>query len=449
MYNRTETIAPPPYRSPADSFVSCFDGIWAATALGAILFSYTLGSKGALLILLMMPVYIVVRWRSFPRLLLTVTPILLLPSFAMLSAFWSPIPGSTLYYGFQYFLTVMIGATLGAGTDRRQALAGIFASFAILALSNLLFGREVGWGGGGASRVTTAFAGLFGSKNTAADTAAVGVLVAVAMLIATLRDRRFTFSAMALLVLSIDLWILRRAESTGALVACLIAIVAMVAWNFSRLLSTQARTGGFLAVGGVAIVALTLQGLWREPLMAALLEATGKDPTLTGRTYIWDRAFALIEIRPALGLGYNAFWYHGNIEAEGLWLFAGIGERTGFNFHNTFIEILVHLGIVGLALYAFVMLGHFLLLLGRTARAPTDLGILFTAYLSYVAVRLSIETQAFGPFSFSTVMVMAGLACARRKSQESIAAPEQSRARLASPQWRSTRELPSGATETT
>ncbi|UYY57050.1 O-antigen ligase family protein [Sphingomonas sp. S2-65] len=415
MVLATTGIARPPHRPGAGDPLRWFDGVWTAVALGAILFSYSFGAKGVLLILLLMPTYIAVRWRSFPGLLLTIAPILLLPAFAVLSALWSLKPESTFYYGVQYFLTVMIGATIGAGTDRRQALAGIFTAFAILAVSNLLFGRDVGWGGGGASRVTTAFAGLFGSKNTAADTAAVGVLVGVAMLISSLRDRRLIVALLALLVLSTDLWILRRAESTGALVACLLGMVAMVGWNISRLLSSQTRTASFLALGGLAAIAAALQSFWREPLTATLLEATGKDPTLTGRTYIWERAFALIETRPALGLGYNAFWYHGNIEAEGLWLFAGIGERTGFNFHNTFIEILVHLGIVGLMLYATVVLSHFFLLIVRTARAPTDLGILFTAYLSYVAVRLTIETQAFGPFSFSTTMVMAGLACAARK----------------------------------
>jgi hypothetical protein len=43
---------------------------------------------------------------------------------------------------------------------------------------------------------------------------------------------------------------------------------------------------------------------------------------------------------------------------------------------------------------------------------PNDLGILFCAHLAYVAVRLSIESQALQPFAFSTMMAMVGLGCA-------------------------------------
>lgn len=408
-----------------------FDAVWTAVAMGAVLFVYTFGSKAVVVILALMPVYFIVRFRDAPRLLSSIAPILLLPGFAMLSSIWSIEPGTSLYYGFQYFVTVMVGATIGAGTDRRQALYGLFAAFGIFAVVSLLLGRDVGWGGGGASRVTTAFAGITGSKNAAADTAASGVMVASAMLVASLRDRRLLVAGAALGVLAIDLWILRRAESTGALVACLVAVMALVAWNIAKLFTAQARTAVFMALGAIVAIAALLYKFWLTPLLAMLLKAAGKDATLTGRTYIWDKAFSLVEARPVLGLGYSAFWRQGNIDAEGLWMFAGITGRAGFNFHNTFIEILVHLGYVGLLLYALIAVGLFVMLVIRTIRAPNDVSILFCAYLAYVTVRLSIETQAFGPFSFSTTMVTAGLGCAVYGRRQALRAT-----RAAAPRWR-------------
>lgn len=413
-----------------------FDAVWTAAAIGSVLFSYALGSKAALVILALMPIYFAVRFRNVPRLLAVTGPVLLLPGFAMASAIWSIEPGTTLYYGFQYLVTVMVGATIGAGTDRRQALYGLFVAFAVLAVTSILLGREVGWGGGGASRVTTAFAGMTGSKNAAADTAAGGVIVATAMLVFALRERRVFLVCAAAMIVAIDFWILRRAESTGALVACSVAVLALIGWNLVRLVSAQARTALFMAIGAVVALAAALQKLWLVPLIDAMLKATGKDPSLTGRTYIWDKAFALIEARPVLGLGYSAFWRRGNIDAEGLWLFAGIEGRAGFNFHNTFIEILVHLGILGLVLFALVACGYLTLLIVRTMRVPNDLGILFCAYLSYVAVRLSIETQAFGPFTFSTTMVMAGLGCAVW-SRGRLAKPRAKAPISPAPRWRS------------
>ena len=44
-------------------------------------------------------------------------------------------------------------------------------------------------------------------------------------------------------------------------------------------------------------------------------------------------------------------------EAERLWEEFYVGSRSGFHFHNTFIEALVELGVVGLALAALVRSG--------------------------------------------------------------------------------------------
>ncbi|TPG16466.1 O-antigen ligase family protein [Sphingomonas koreensis] len=406
------SVAPPRTATEPRDLLKWFDLVWTAVAMGALLMVFQLGSTAALTIVLALPVYAFVRYRRLPRLLLSILPILLLPTFAMMSTLWSVAPGLTLYYGFQYLLTVAIGATIGAGIDRRQALFGLFLAFAGYAVISLLFGQEVGWGGGGASGITTAFSGISGSKNTAADSAAIGLLISLAIVVAMLRERTWPIAALAATIVAIDGWILRNAESTGALVACGLASIAMLGWSVARLLAASTRTAIFIIIGVAVGLAAALQSLWLQPLIAATLLATGKDPTLTGRTYIWDRGYRLIEARPMLGLGYNAFWRHGNIEAEGLWQFAGITSRTGFNFHNTFIEIMVHLGIVGLALYAVVIVSLFVIQIIRTMRSPTDISVLFCTYLSYVAVRVSIETQAFGPFAYSTAMIMAGLACA-------------------------------------
>jgi len=397
----------------------------------AVLFLFEFGSKGVLLILAILPVYAFIRYRTLPRVLLAVTPILLLPAFAMFSTLWSIAPDQTSYYAFQYFITVAIGAVMGAGTDRRQFLYGLFGAVAFYTVVSLALGRMVGWGGDG-SGVTTAFAGLTGSKNQAADLGAIGLMVSCSVAILAARERKGLLLLSCLAVMLINLWVLKVAESAGAIVAGLLAIAVLIGWNLVRPLAAEVRTAIFGAIALAALVAGALRDLWLQPLMDTVLQATGKDSTLTGRTYIWSRAHALIEQRPALGLGYSAFWRQGNLEAEGIWRYAGIASRTGFNFHNSFREVLVHLGYVGLALYAVVMLPLFILLWVRTMRAPDDVNILFCTYLSYVAIRLPIESLAFSPFLHSTVLIMAGLGCAvwRRGNVDDRVRPQMLRRRL-------------------
>jgi hypothetical protein len=84
----------------------------------------------------------------------------------------------------------------------------------------------------------------------------------------------------------------------------------------------------------------------------AILAATGKDITLTGRTDLWRVGLEQIAERPWLGQGYQAFWQPGNPEAEHLWRAFGIESRTGFHFHNLYLSNAVEIGIPGAALQA-------------------------------------------------------------------------------------------------
>ena len=96
-----------------------------------------------------------------------------------------------------------------------------------------------------------------------------------------------------------------------------------------------------------------------------LLGAFGKDATLTGRTYLWSEGWAAAAETPVVGIGYQAYWVQGFSEAERLWAEFYITSRSGFHFHNTYIEVLVELGFVGLVLIGLVMVRVLLAHLGR------------------------------------------------------------------------------------
>ncbi|MGH6915586.1 MAG: O-antigen ligase family protein, partial [Geminicoccales bacterium] len=74
------------------------------------------------------------------------------------------------------------------------------------------------------------------------------------------------------------------------------------------------------------------------------LELIGKDPTLTNRTIIWEKAADFGWERPWYGAGYGTFWEG---RAGRLWLLHGsaIGHA-----HNGFVDIWLQLGFIGAAL---------------------------------------------------------------------------------------------------
>jgi exopolysaccharide production protein ExoQ len=137
-----------------------------------------------------------------------------------------------------------------------------------------------------------------------------------------------------------------------------------------------------------------------------------KDPTLTGRTYLWQRAADLIAEKPALGKGFHAFWQQGNLDAEGLWQFAVIDNRSGFNFHNTAIEILVHLGWVGLIVCAATLIIAAGFLIARYLTRPTLVTCFWLSMLVYEMVRMPIESIGFNEFYYPTVLLFLALGSA-------------------------------------
>jgi exopolysaccharide production protein ExoQ len=152
-----------------------------------------------------------------------------------------------------------------------------------------------------------------------------------------------------------------------------------------------------------------------------------KDPTLTGRTYLWQRAADFIAEKPALGAGFDAFWVQGNPDAEGLWRYAGIIERMGFSFHNTLIELLVNIGWVGVFVVTVVAIVSTILLLRRVMTRPTLALCFWMSLLVYEFVRMPVEAIGMAPVAHPTLLLFAGFgaALAARRTAEARAALRQ------------------------
>ncbi|WP_024599318.1 O-antigen ligase family protein, partial [Pseudoalteromonas sp. TAE56] len=85
----------------------------------------------------------------------------------------------------------------------------------------------------------------------------------------------------------------------------------------------------------------------------------GKDPTLTGRTFIWLRGIENIHDNPILGTGYESIFYVGNPLAEEIWEFAHVPSGAGFHFHNMYIDMTVQLGMLGGLIFLILLAAFF------------------------------------------------------------------------------------------
>ena len=78
-------------------------------------------------------------------------------------------------------------------------------------------------------------------------------------------------------------------------------------------------------------------------ISARLAEAVGRDPTLTGRTVIWNAVLST-HTNPLIGSGYESFWLGPRLQE--VWAQTGGGITEA---HNGYLEIYLNLGIVGLS----------------------------------------------------------------------------------------------------
>src|SRR5437867_6169066 len=170
------------------------------------------------------------------------------------------------------------------------------------------------------------------------------------------------------------------------------AVLAMALWLFGK--ADSATSLGCFLIGGGLIGVMSLPGVARERTAVHLLvlgivflcvfglfldsdvglvQAMGRDTTLTGRTALCDQLLRM-PVDSLLGAGFESFWLGGRLEKfwRAYWWHPN-------QAHNGYIEVFLNLGWVGVALLGFVMVWGYGNIAGSLQQSP-ELGRLRLAY---------------------------------------------------------------------
>lgn len=395
------------------------DGGFSLLMFLLLLFSLQLGTLGAALLSLVILAYGAAMWRRLWSVLAPRAFLLVVPGFAVLSVFWSQAPGDSAKFALEFVLTVLAGLLLSAAKNPHAVFRGMATAFFIYVCAAIAFGHQTAVGAYG----DQAFSGLSDGKNLLADIAATGLLLSLGVAVHALQHSRPSWALAGFFAALVQFYAVAAAHSAGALLGLGFGLIAL-----AGLLAVYRAGMGLRAIlVGFLCVCLVVGAASYEWLSTQLIELGAdlfdKDPTLTGRTYLWYRADQLIAERPLLGRGFYAFWLQGDTDAEGLWRYAGITSRGGFSFHNTGVEILVQLGWLGLVTVLLTVLIGLGLLLRRFVLRPNLALCIWMSILLYELVRTPIEAVGMAPFYFSTILTFAALAAALGSSQHE-ASPE-------------------------
>jgi exopolysaccharide production protein ExoQ len=343
-----------------------------------------------------------------------------IPFLCCYSALWSDFPRASFYAGAGYVAMVACVVVIARTVSTKAYIKGMTLGCMVTLIASLMNARDVK----DEFSSSVSHIGLFGSKNEAGFFAEIGIIASLLILSSKMNFReKFVFG---LLPLFVTLYALYESKSASSDISLILALAAAAGAWFLHKLSPLARAVT-VCMGILGLITIgTLVSATNANVFDPVLKVFGKDTTLTGRTYLWSEGIRNGLKHPTLGYGYFAFWQPGRPEAEHYWSKFDIPGKSGFHFHNLFVQSFVDLGFVGLGLIVlFILCGLYKSLKaviknGLEPEAGLALGI-----SAMFLIRSFVEVDLFGPFGlgpliyFAIIPRLAREKTARERSLES------------------------------
>lgn len=377
-------------------------------ALSALILNTVFGTRAALFFLITGGMLLLVRPSTSLQAVLRFRYLLVLPLFCLLSILWSQFPAVTLRYSLQLAITVVIAIVMAYRIPAATFLRCLFGIYSIGLLASLLFGRirdDIG-----------AWVGIFGSKNAFAAVVSAFALASIAILFDRTAPRLMRLMALAGTAAAGPLLV--KAQSTGAMLFTIPAAAVALGIILSRHLNRLQKVALAFLIVTIGLACFIVVTQYADVLFENLLDVSGKDVTLTGRTDLWEFGKEIIREHPLLGVGYQAFWVQDYPPAEMLWAMFDIEARAGFNFHNAYVNNAVEIGLVGLAIEIAILYGALIRTYLWALRAPAPENAFLASFLTLVTCSSFIEVAIFFQFSITTLIVIAAYVYSARAGQE-------------------------------
>lgn len=284
------------------------------------------------------------RWRAMLFVLRHGGPLNLLLGFALVSVLWSDEPEVTLRRWVSLTQAALFGYCLLAAFPMARVLRLLAASIGLSMLASAAVALALPAAGTMQEpSLAGAWNGVFMHKSQLGSVAALGVLC-FGWLWRNEPGRRAW--NMGGVLLCIAMAVLAQSRSAQLVILLAVSFAAFLPLlRMPGLIRLWAAYG--MALTASAFAALMI--LFFGDIMAAL----GKDASLTGRLPGWATLLELGLQRPFGGHGYSAFFIADNAGVEDAWRHAG---WVMWNAHNAYLEILLQLGVPGLALVSWIIL---------------------------------------------------------------------------------------------
>ncbi len=384
-------------------FIDDWRGAWLSLLCGVALmfafsqawqapiFGYTTDqvASGALIRYFYYPFYVgafVLAWFCWRRLLDATwrTPlILILVGMCLVSVLWSIDPSGTIRRWIALFMTIFSAYAMAARFSWARLSEMLAIAFALMMAGSVVLAVAFPQLGRMQELFVGAWRGMWLEKNNLGAAMAIGFVASAAAALHN-PSRRWLWAAVAACMIAVTLL----STSKTALLAILIGGGGI---GFIAL----ARRGPVTGIALIWLAACLMLGLAAFMLFAPdhIFLLLGKDPTLTGRTFIWDGIARVMRARPLLGYGYGVVWTDEDAYAP----LAKITQVAGFrayHAHSCWYEVWLALGQVGIVIWACVFCEIWAKGLWRTARG--DGGYFALPMIGIYSLSSLTESMALG-----------------------------------------------------
>ncbi len=324
-----------------------------------------------------------IAWRRMLDATWRTASLLILLALCCLSTLWSIDPSGTIRRCVALLMTCLCSYAIAARFSWKRLNEVLSISFAVMAIASVILAVFFPKLGRMQELFVGAWRGVWLEKNNLGAIMAIGFVSATATAL-QIPARRIFWGCMAALMMALVLL----STSKTALMAMMIGVGGIVFVYLARrgpvlgVILTWVVVSILLAVAGFMLI---------EPDHVFLL--LGKDPTLTGRTFIWDGISRVMRSHPLLGYGYGVVWTDEDRFAP----LAKITQVAGFrayHAHSCWYEVWLAMGVVGLITWAAVFTETWIKGLWRTWKG--DAGYFALPMLGIYSLSSLTESMALG-----------------------------------------------------
>jgi exopolysaccharide production protein ExoQ len=327
-------------------------------------------------------------------------PTLLIPLFCIVSALWAPSASDAIRKGLLFALTSIVAIYAATRVSGRNILL-VFMGVETMAALMTLRAPQI---------VDGAWTGIFGQKNFLAMNMFILYVCALAVALDKGSCRWFRLTALVIAPMALALVVLAKSGTTTIMVIG--ATAALLGHAFLWQPASHIRHMRFLLVLAGAVFAITLAlvlfGFMQFDAQTSVLNALGKDSTLTGRTYLWEAAQREMAENPWLGRGADGFWRSEYGAANTILNFFHYDHYVKFSFHNSYLENGVAFGYPGF--WATVFLAAWALWRPGVnwLKNQTTVNAAFLILAAMVIVRSTTEIDLALEFSATATLLFMG-----------------------------------------